>query len=410
MKKFQLILLFFLAAAAAGADELTWQDVLAEAKAKNPALKKSEESLKQARLGYYSAYTDFLPKLSASAGTSQSKSGSSDMQRNYSYGLSGSISLFSGFAGVAGLKSKETALRISEANYARTLADTVYQLKNSFLNLLWAQETANLSSQILNKRKENFEMVELKYDSGTEDKGSLMRVEADRLQAEFDLDKARRNLRSASLQLVKAIGRDDFEIVIVTGTFEVSDPGSPDLKELAEKTPEYTAAKLSVEKSNYDLISARSGFYPDLSLSASTSKSGSEWEPQNSGWNLGLSLSYSFFPGGKNIIDAKIAKSSKLESEESLKQTRQQLAVSIDSALNSFINSARNVAVSVKYLNASEEQSRITATKYINGLASYLEWYSAENDHINSMRSFLNSKRDAALQEANFKKVAGQEE
>ena len=390
------------------AQELTWNDILAQAKQINPTLKKAEANLKQAQLNYDAAYTNFLPQLSANASANQSNTDSGGFNRQYSYGLQGSLSLFNGFSDIAGIKVQEANLRIAEASYSRTLADTVYSLKSNFINLLWAQETVKLLDQILQKRTQNYDLVKLQYNSGTQDKGSLMRIEADTVSAQYDLDKANRYLKLSALQLLKTIGREDFIEITATGTFDYDDALlNTNLSGLAEKTPEYKNAYYSLAKAKSELQSAESGLYPSLDLSGSTSKSGPEWAPSNSGWNLGLSLNYPFFPGGRNIYNVKIAKSGIAAAEENLLETKQQLEVGINTSFNNFTDAVGNLGVSQKLLNASQEQSDIITTQYINGLQSYFNWYSVENDYINALKSVLNARQNAVLQEANFNKTIG---
>jgi outer membrane protein, multidrug efflux system len=409
MKKLLLsFVLLFTCVLTAGAGVMAWNDVLSEAKQKNPDLKKAAETLKQARLSYYSSYSGFLPQLSANASGGQSQSDSSGFNRSYSYGLSGSISLFSGFSDLASVRSQDANLKMSEASYSRTYADTVYNLKSAFINLLGAQESAVLLENILQKRTQNYELVQLQYNSGTQDKGSLLNVEADKVSAEFNLEKARRNLKLSSLQLAKAIGRDDFDMITATGAFTYdSSLLGTDVSGFAEKTPEYKIAFYSLEKSKAEELSGRSGLYPSLNLSGSTSKTGPEWAPDKDSWNLGLNLSYSFFPGGRNIYNAKISKSGRIAAEDNLISVRQQLETSVSEAFNSFLDAAGVVGVSEKYVKAYEEQSSIITTQYINGLQTYYNWYNVENSYINSLTSLLNAKQNAALREAAFKKIIG---
>ena len=409
MKK-ALLALILSAACACGlaAQELTWTDVLSQAKQVNPTLKKAEANLRQAQLNYEAAYTNFLPQLSANASGSESNSDSLGYSTQYSYGLQGSLSLFNGFSDVAGVKGQAANLKIQEATYNRTLSDTVYNLKTSFINLLWAQEMVTLLEDILQKRTQNYDLVKLQYNSGTQDKGSLMRVEADKVSAQYDLDKANRYLQLSALQLLRTIGRDDFIEITATGTFDY-DSGllAANLSGLSVKTPEYINAYYSLVKSKSDLQSAESGLYPSLDLNGSTSKTGAQWAPNSNSWSLGLSLNYPFFPGGKNIYNVKIAKSGIESAEENLLETKQQLEVSVNTSFNGFVDAVANLGVSQKALSASQEQSDIITTQYINGLQSYFNWYSVENDYINALKSVLNARQNAVLQEANFNKVIG---
>ncbi|OGS06270.1 MAG: hypothetical protein A2204_05960 [Elusimicrobia bacterium RIFOXYA1_FULL_47_7] len=251
-------------------------------------------------------------------------------------------------------------------------------------------------------------MIKLKYEAGSEDRGSLLRIEADKSQAEFDLSKAKRALSSASLQLVKAMGRDGFEGVTAKDKLPETPPARVvAVEEAVKKIPEYNMAGYALAKASLSRVSARGGLWPDITATASKSKSGAEWPPETNRWNAGINISYSFFPGGRNIFDVNIADINKSIAEASFKETTQQLSVKLDSAVNAYLDSMENIKVREKFLTASREQSDITTAKYINGLASYQDWYVIENDYIASQRSMLNAKRDAHLSKAGLDNTLG---
>ncbi|MFH0807958.1 MAG: TolC family protein [Elusimicrobiota bacterium] len=390
------------------AADLTWQDVLKEAKQKNQGLVKAQESLKQAQYQLSIAYSNFMPQISASASTGRSGSDTTSTRESYSMGVSGRLSLFSGLADYSDLQSKKIGLEIEELSYQRTVSDLVFNLKKGFINLLLAQDSVNLSQKILERRKQNYELVKMKYESGNEDKGSLLRVEADKLQAEFDLRKAQRNLKESITGLLKNIGREDFGIISVSGEFLVNvSTGELNFKDLLKQTPEYVIAKYAYEKSYFDLKSAKSVFYPSLSASAGISQSGNSLPLDGSSWNAGLSLSYPLFSGGRDMYNLKIAEKSKVIAENTFKESELALYVSLESSWNDLINSIENTSISEKYLEASAEQSRITSEKYMNGLSTYNEWYSIENDYINSERSVLNARMNEIIYDAAWKNILG---
>ncbi|MBU0952356.1 MAG: hypothetical protein KKH91_06015 [Elusimicrobia bacterium] len=45
--------------------------------------------------------------------------------------------------------------------------------------------------------------------------------------------------------------------------------------------------------------------------------------------------------------------------------------------------------------------------KYMNGLSTYNEWYSIENDYINSERSVLNARMNEIIYDAAWKNILG---
>ncbi|MEW6558318.1 MAG: TolC family protein [Elusimicrobiota bacterium] len=300
---------------------------MSRTKKNNPAILSAEKSVRNARLRYQSSFTDLMPQLSANAGVSQSDSSGTDWSKDYSYGLSGRLSVFSGFADISDSSSKNTQLKIAEAEYNKTLSAEIFNVKKSFYELLWSQESVKLAEQILKRRSKNYELVKFKYDAGREDRGSLLRVEADKEQSGYELSKAKRNVVSAIKQLFKDIGEDSgntSEIPVATGSFKLDEStATPVFSELLVNIPDYIIAKNNLEKSEYDLRAAKSQLYPEISVSGSVSKSGSSWPPSDARHSVSLNLSYPFFPGGRNYYDIKIAQTNKAISEEAFRSTRQ---------------------------------------------------------------------------------------
>jgi outer membrane protein TolC len=397
------LLALSLCAGTATAGDITWTEAVAAARAANPALVKARETLDQARWALKRSYANFMPEISANGAVSTDDTG-----KDYAYGLSGSLSLFAGFANTAQTRSLSYAVHAAESAYERTLSDTLFALRKSFLDLLSAQETVQLSRDILKQREQNYEMIQLKYEAGSEDKGSLLRVDADRIQARYELEKAQRALQTYSLQLAQNMGRDDYSLLTVTGTLASAPaPASIDLKQLIAATPEHRIARDNLSAAEAGITAARSGFLPSLTASAGTSRAGAQWDGGTSSWNTRLALSVPLFAGGKTVYDVKTAVSQKTVAAQTLRQTDQQLASKITGAHTDYIDAADNVAVQDKYTGAAAIQSQISTAKYINGLASYQDWYVIENDYINSRKSLLKAYYNAAVAEAQYKNTLG---
>ena len=411
------------------AKALVWEDVLAEAKKKNPGIISAHQSLKSARLSYRSAFTNFLPQLSASAGWKKSSSitsfesfaeGGSENEE-FDYGISGRLSIFSGFKNSSKLKQERAELKREKAKFKRTVSDTVYDLKVAFAQVLRGQETISLSEEILKRRRENTQLVKLRYEAGREDKGAYLRSEADLYQAEYEFSKAKRNLKTQQMKLLKEMGRDEFEprpsergvgeVIAVSGVFKVAPPeGILSFQELLAENPDYLVARYGVDSSKYNLRYVRGAFYPQISFSGSTSRSGPEWPLERARWNVGLSLSYPFFSGGKKIYDLKIARTDKVKSEENFREIKQEILFQIEQVYNGLIDAVENVKVREKYFIASQERAKISGVKYINGFISYQDWDAIENEFINSKKSLLGAKFNAFVAWAEWKKVLGKGE
>ena len=396
------------------ASELSLDSVISQAKQYNPTFKKADANLKAAKQSYYSAYTNFLPQLSASAGTGQSYSDITEVASGYGFSrsnntqLTGSLTIFNGLGDYSNVKMQKASLEIAQAAYKRACSDMIYQLKKDFYQLLWAQETIKLSQEILKMQKDNMGMIQLKYESGTEDLGSLKRVQADEFDSEFQLAKAIRYLKGARVQLISDIGDSTLSDATVTGSFDIGSPdtGTP-LSLLTQNTPEYLASLYSYQRADWGVTNARSEFFPSVSLSAGTGKLGPDFIPLGNFWNFGLTATYAFFPGGKNFFDTAVAASNRRAAAQALIETEHLLLSKLQFALNDLFDSQGNREDVKKHMDAAQLQLEIVTQNYINGLETYQTWYIIQNDFINFKRSFLNSQRDAAISMATWNDLLG---
>ena len=409
MKKLlQFIIIGLMALAPLCAAEFKLDDVISQAKQYNPTFKKADAALKSAKQSYYSAYTNFLPQLSANAGIGQSYSDSSGYARANSMGLAGSLSLFNGLGDYSNVKQQKASLEIAEAAYKRAYADMTYQLKKDFYQLLWAQETIKLSEEIVKMQKDNMGMIQLKYESGTEDLGSLKRVQADEYDAEFQLAKTQRYFNGAQVQVINDIGDTSLSDLTVAGDFDVAVPDTGTaLGLLVKQTPEYLNALNSYKKADWGVTAARSELFPSVSLSAGTGKLGPDFVPLGNFWNFGLTATYSFFPGGRNFFDVAVASSNRRAAEQALLEAEHQLTSKLQFALNDLFDTQGNSENVKRHVNAAQLQLEIVTQNYINGLEKYQTWYIIQNDSINFRRAYLNSQRDTAISMATWNDLLG---
>ncbi len=420
MKLFLLILVIvFLEINPAAGETLSWKDLLPEGRQKNPRIISAEKSLESAKLSYMKAYANLLPQLSAGAGWGKSSSVMSleslaeglAAKEEFSYRVSGNISLFTGFRNLSALKKQKAEFLAEKARYRRAVSDAVYNLKTAFAGLLYAQEMVSLSGEILTRTRENSQLVKLRYEAGREDKGAYLRSEADLYQAEYELSRAKRNLKVKQSNLLKELGREDFRVITVTGAFSSAPPeGNPPFGELLLTVPDYLTAKYLVDSAVHNLQYYKSDYYPHVSLRGSSSKAGNSWPPDRDRWNVGLNISYPFFSGGREVLNVKIAGINKTRAQEDFTGSRQEILFNLEDVYNKFVDAVERVKVREKYFRASLERARITRVRYINGLTSYQEWDIVENEFMNSKKSLLDVENNAFIAGAAWRRLLGEEE
>ncbi|MCL2144272.1 MAG: TolC family protein [Endomicrobia bacterium] len=410
MKKLILTsLVAVFAFSAANAEKIDWDAAVKQTYDRNPSIQTARLRLENAQQSYNRALSGYMPDVSLRGGASQGESDGKGFSRSYSYGLNANLSIFSGFDTYNDVKQKSAELKAAQADYDRAVSDAAYNVAAQYVNLMWAYETVELSKKILERRTENKDMIQLKYNSGNADVGSLRRVEADVELSAYDFRKAQRYIETVSAALLQAIGRKD-GVILETDeklTLKKRELSKPDYDRLIAAIPEFLSAKYGINSYEAQAAKSKSAWWPSLSLSGSLGRSGNEWAPYGNSWDAGLSLSYPLFTGSK-IADTKIAANQLKIAEENLKTVSNSLKANAVNYYNSLTDAVENIAAREFYLTASQQQAEISQRKYVNGLSTYQDWYSIENDYISSQKTLLDAKRSAALEKAKWHNFIGE--
>ncbi|MGK5083331.1 TolC family protein [Bdellovibrionota bacterium FG-1] len=404
------------AAFAATVSTFSWIEAVERANRFNPELEAARSSLKASGYQVKAAWSGFFPQLSANLGYSYGNNFSNnpavDMgtSSNYTTSLSGSENLFNGFQDqgkIAQNQANEQTVRASlESVKAKVSAD----LKTGFEGVLFAQKSIVLSDSIIERRHRNLELVELRFEDGRENKGSLLLSQAYLNQAHWDHLQAQHALEIAQVQLARVLGFDSEQddLPNVQGTVPIQNPASKlDLKILALSTPDHLQAFSQEQGALASVTLAQGTLFPSLSLTGSVGKQGAEWFPQNNRWSMGVGLSYSFFSGGKDFYSTRSAIAAHQAASQTLANTDRVVLTKLKQAWSSYVEAVEKLKVDVSFLEAAKTRADIGRGKYNNGLLSFEEWDLIETDLISREKTALQSERDRVIAEAGWEQALG---
>lgn len=408
-----ILCLLAMANLAVAEDPLSLEDCLAEAAENNPDLIASRLAVQKAKYDYRASYGDMLPQVSANAGNSRSQSesgedGSATTRDSASYGVSASQSLYTGGRNRAAVDQSSATLKAVEADLGARRSTLTYEVRKAFAELLFAQEQIELSRTILKRRQDNLDLIQLRYEGGRENKGALLLTGASARDAEFGVAQAERFLRVAQRQLARVLGRDESDLIQISGKLEAVRPETTtDFETLAADTPAHRRAVAELRVARAGLDSAKSQYFPELSANASAGRAGEDWMPEQDEWYLGVSLSFPFFQGGKNVMNVRGAGAELQRVEANLRATDAELVLTLQQALADYIDAMDRTEVELAYLTAEEVRAEIGRSQYASGLLSFEDWDRVENDLISYQKEYLAGRRDAVLAEASWEKVQG---
>jgi len=401
------LLLPALAAAQVTGEPLTWEESMRQAAAVNPDLRVARDNLRAAEMDVRGAGSGFLPKVTGGI-TKTDTSALVTTAPDYSAALTASQNLFAGFRDQASVVQARANRAVAEANLRTARARLSFDLKSAFAALRSADDTLVLSADILRRREQNLRLVELLYESGRENKGSLYLSQATLSQARFESLQAEQALRVAQAQFARVLGRDDPQAMRLAGEVPIAvPPNDVDFVQAVQDTPDQQRAVAQVEAAKAGVNIATSAFWPSLDLSGTASRQGNDWFPEDRHNSVSLSLTVPIFSGGKDYYGARSAGAKESAAEATREGLVRQLRAQLEQSYAGYVQAVAKLSVDEDFLKAATARSEIARSKYSNGLMSFEDWDIIESDLINRQKAVLQSRRDRVTAEAAWEQALG---
>jgi outer membrane protein len=417
--RFWILALVLMPSLSSAAIRLTWQECVQRASENNAELAAARQAVRAARSNEFKEEHTFFPQLSAGLSARRENNSlpeeggffGNDQLGPTSYGahLTLNQNLFQGFETTGRVGVERAKADAAEENLRIVKARISYNLKASYQTYLLALENVRLTKDIIERQDSNVRLVELRFMSGREDRGSLLITKANLEQARYDHLLALNSVESTRLELARAIGVSETEEIIVEGTIPVSDPPPlGNLRDLAEDTPEYRQARANERGAEAGVLWARSGYFPRVDVYASGTKSGSEFFPGDPGnWAAGISISIPLFNGFRDSYAVSAARANVRLNESSRVNLGQSLMVKLRQSYSSYREAIQRDKVYASFLEAASLRSELGRAKYKNGLLNFEDWNAIESDLINRQKAKLQSQRDRVVAEAAWEQATG---
>lgn len=416
----------FLASPVPAEETIEWKECVNEARVKHPDLAAAAEKIGQAKaskeitrsavlpqiIGNFSETTQKGPSMSSavSGGTGAvATSSGRDAKTTYEYDLTGQQLLFDGFKTSYNLSGAERNITSSRYNYDVTSSNIRLRLRTAFVQLLTAQELLKVTEEIELRRKQNLDLVRLRYEGGREHKGSLLTSEADMAQASYEVSQARRNIYLSQRRLTKELGRQSFKPMLAEGQLKVVDPvrEMPDFEKLALGSPFLQQLMAQKESARFGLKSAYAQFYPQIYANGSIGNTDTSWPPDKNEWSIGTSITFPFFDGGNMFANVSKAKAALGQAREDERSGHDSVILTLSDTWTKLQDTIDQVGVQRKFLEATNVRAKIARAEYSLGLLLYDNWIIIENNLVTTKKSFLSAEAAAMVAEANWIQAKG---
>lgn len=387
---------------------LTWDECVNLATQNNLDLQMAENNVNVAADQKAALRSGFLPHVAASASKNQSGVGGITSD-SYSAQLTLSQNIFAGFSDLNRLHQADLALKNANLNLTIAKAKLSAELKQNFETLNYAQGLTSLTADIRKRREDNLRNVELRFNGGRENKGSVLLSRAYADQARYEDSQAKNQIIVAREQLGKTLGIvevDDLQISGMSPTTPV--PASePNFSSLVETIPDFQLIKNQEAIAAASVEDAQVRFYPSLDFTGSLGRSDTKFFPENDRWTAGLTLSIPLFDGGRDYYSVKAARLQLNNAGKARANALQQYRINLRQAYFNFIQAVARARVDQSFRSAAEVRADIARSKYNNGLMTFDDWDVIESDLISKQKSNLVSLRERTVNESQWQQILG---
>jgi len=419
MNRFALLLLTLLSTSQSlyAAPPLTLEDALTVALKNHPQITEARENLNGAEARTVQALANYYPQVSFSADWSKGRSFLTPLesikqtefnsealclkQTIYDFGRSsGAVAATRGYREAA-----DKAL-------AATRQDVTLRVRSAFYLLLAAEKQVVAVRETVKARQDVQRQAQEFFNQGIRSKVELARAEANYFTAKTALIRAENNCELSRVELASAMG-------VATLENDVLAEPSPEASALPERSQvrqealsnraelqQLAALKTAVAA---NLSSAKSGYLPILSGTASVGYAARDFPPAGHVWAVGLNLTVPLFSGFSTPGQTREAQAIIGALEARRGNLRLQITREAESAWLSGSEAAARMVSIDKEVTAAKESQFLAEGRYQEGVGSIIEVTDAETLALDAQTASIQAKYDYDISLARLERAVGKE-
>lgn len=414
------------------------QDCINYALEKNIKLQQDKIALEESDVDVKTAKASLFPSLSFNTGhnvinrpyqqNSSTVSGteiiSSDSKTTYNgnYSLNAQWTLWNGGRRLNSIKQQKTTRDIASLSVSETENMLQEEITKLFVQILYADESVKINKSTLETSEANFKRGEELFKEGSISKADLAQLESQVGNDQYQLVTSESTLRNYKLQLKQLLeldGTDEMTLALPTLSDEQVMkvlPSQADVYQTALTTrPEIQSGQLSIDNAKLGIKTAKAGYMPTISLSASSSSttnsaSTNNWAQQMKyGWNnmIGVSLSIPIFDNRQNKSNVQKAKLQYSNSQLNLATKQKELYSTVETLWLDALNAQQQYAAADTKLKSSQTSYDMVSEQFTLGMKNTVELLTEKNNLQSAQQQRLQAKYMAVLDRALLDFYAG---
>lgn len=399
-----------------GADRVTLDTCISVVLEKSPELASARADIEEKEAIAKSVQKDLYPSFAFEYGYTQQPDATVQEDDYYGYTVSVEQPLYKGGALIAAAAMSKLDLKSSSAVFASSINDLIYRIHQAYYTVLKTGKLEEVAHQAVLRLQSHRKDAKAFYDVGLIPKNDLLQSEVKLAIGQQDLLKAQ-NRTLMSKSSLNVMMKRPVETPLSVEDVLTYEPHSFTWENVREQAllsrPEILQGKLFAEKAEKDIVSAKSGYFPTITLSASYTKQGDM--PDVDSYLYGPNevrlakavASWQFWSWGQTN-DRVIAARRRLDkARESLSQLADTLILEARRAFLGLLEAEKNIGVARKAIEQAEENYRMNEARYKAQLATSTEVLDAQTLLSEAKTKYYNAFYDYRMAIAAVKRASG---
>jgi len=408
--------------------QISFDEAVRTALDQNTDLKRAQSRARQSNVQVRSEWMDFMPDVSVSTDVSRR------IGRNFSqvtggfttestdfFNLNGrsSVTLFNGFENIASLREAREQAAADQTSLKRTRRDVVFTVMDQFISLVESREIVRVRKERVEAQRKRLRQIREFVGAGSRPESDEFTAEADLADAEQQVLQARRELEVSKTRLIQTLQLDpqrayDFQVpdleedVLETDQYDLSTL----INEALQKRLDLQAAKAEQRAAQKGVRSARSSYYPSISISGNY---GTDWSSRglrsvnddsftnqldvNRGGAVRVSLSIPLFDQLNRSARVENAQVQAQNARYQLQDQRQEVALQVRQSYLDYKNAVQQLESTNKGLRAAERARTAAQERYELGSADIVELQNAIRDYVDAASQQVRARYELLLQQ-----------
>ncbi|MDP3183297.1 MAG: TolC family protein [Desulfobaccales bacterium] len=400
---------------------LSLEDCLALARQYNPVLGASREKIQELLADYQAARSKFFPRLVLLSyydrqppNRFSSGGGLTNIElfkREGYTGVTGKQIIFDGLKTYYNTQAAKTGSKAQKEEVQRTAEEVAFTVTEAFYRFIEARENLKVARETLQQRQGFAKLTEGFFKAGKVTHLDSFRAQSQVSEAAQAKVEGENAVSLAREILARTLGLKEQIQVDIRGHLPQEFAAAADIESLWQKAlkdnPEIKRLDIELAQSQALIKAARGGYFPEVSLQASSDVRHRDLGGTKPEWLAGVFMEFPFFEGGLTKAQVAKASSQNLQLLEKKRDRLNGLKVDLTAAWKDQENARQGVVTSRQTLTTNEEAYASAQTLYRHGKAIGLDVLQAQVELTGSRFNFIRYAVAYEIGKARVKQIIG---